>query len=667
MTGADASDVVFAVAEVGDGRVAVFSHGSYPDSIYKHLKIGENEEIGSLCKNLVPWLLHDRELDVEKMVGVKERTDLSSDILENGELIIWIGEADQGENFIPNLLGFLEKGGAVVCGATPWGFLQLFPGRSLESMEMSNFVQNFGISFTADCLHLGAGLTVEKNMAQFSNLRSAILECSPRIRRDFSKNEHGGFGVIAKSLPYLPLDGSDDILEVMAQVLDGGEEPIPTKESPCTDKKSRALIVIADFLRRRGHLADNPPGIERFPGIPTGEVTTLDIGVPLDRSEYHPLGLYAPPGSPVMVFCKSEVPKGASIIVGCHTDVNVNCKTWMRYPNISFRYPLSSGENYVTNIYGGGLYLHTTAPADNTILGIHVEGVIRAPFVNTTSRESLSEWEMRREFQVPWADLEDEHIMITLPSAWVKNIPNIRLVMKFWNTVVATHNELKGTDPRQRHKEWVVYDVQPHNGYMHAGNPIVATMNNPIDCKDKLHESILDIDRLRTEGDWGLFHELGHNMQDGAWCFDGTIEVTVNIFTLHAMERIVFVDPWHHPWLRGQFEHMKSFLETKCGHQAWKENPGVALGLFAQLIFRFGFQPFNQFFRQYLTMPESDLPKSNEDKINQWIIRFSRIVGMNILPVFDFWAVPHTVEKELEGLPLFLPDDDISRLTSRLE
>ncbi|CAF4539274.1 unnamed protein product, partial [Rotaria magnacalcarata] len=41
-------------------------------------------------------------------------------------------------------------------------------------------------------------------------------------------------------------------------------------------------------------------------------------------------------------------------------------------------------------------------------------------------------------------------------------------------------------------------------------------------------------------------------MQRDWWTFDGTGEVTVNIFTLHAMNIICHIQPWIHPWLDEQ-------------------------------------------------------------------------------------------------------------------
>jgi hypothetical protein len=40
---------------------------------------------------------------------------------------------------------------------------------------------------------------------------------------------------------------------------------------------------------------------------------------------------------------------------------------------------------------------------------------------------------------------------------------------------------------------------------MHSGYPMMAHL----DAADR----ILDLDMLQSDGDWGVFHEFGHNMQ----------------------------------------------------------------------------------------------------------------------------------------------------------
>ncbi|CAH1240427.1 TCAF1 [Branchiostoma lanceolatum] len=231
-------------------------------------------------------------------------------------------------------------------------------------------------------------------------------------------------------------------------------------------------------------------------------------------------------------------------------------------------------------------------------------------------------------------------------------------MLVFWDKVVQAHHDLRGTDPSDFPRERVVADSQPCAGYMHAGYPIVTHL----DIADKDSDaSVLNMSLLETKGNWGLFHELGHNMQRGAWTFEGTTEVTCNIFTLHAMHTLVGIDPWRHPWLRNQWKDIHQYLKKPC-YNAWKENPGVGLGVYAQLAHHFGWEPYKKVFREY----ERDVhpPSDNQDKIDRWVIRFSRTVRRNLVPLFEFWGLSagETAKAEVSEFPSFLPKDEITTM-----
>ncbi|NQT83440.1 hypothetical protein HQ563_10470, partial [bacterium] len=58
-------------------------------------------------------------------------------------------------------------------------------------------------------------------------------------------------------------------------------------------------------------------------------------------------------------------------------------------------------------------------------------------------------------------------------------------------------------------------------------------------------------------------------------------------------------------------------------------------------------------------LPDDQRPKTNDQKRDQWMVRFSRTVGRNLGPVFQAWGVP-TSEKaraSITDLPVWMPDD----------
>jgi hypothetical protein len=68
----------------------------------------------------------------------------------------------------------------------------------------------------------------------------------------------------------------------------------------------------------------------------------------------------------------------------------------------------------------------------------------------------------------------------------------------------------------------------------------------------------------------------------------------------------------------------------------------MALMTFAQLIKHFGWKSMRQFLKEYEKDIETKnhLPKSNQEKIDQWVIRYSKIVSRNIKPQFLMFGLP---------------------------
>lgn len=134
--------------------------------------------------------------------------------------------------------------------------------------------------------------------------------------------------------------------------------------------------------------------------------------------------------------------------------------------------------------------------------------------------------------------------------------------------------------------------------------------------------------------------------------FEGTGEVTVNIFTLHAMDNVCHIETWIHPWLKDQMSSTKRYIKNGCNFDTWKEKPGVALFIYAQLVREYGWESYRNVLRTY----EKSKPKlrSEQEKMDHWILTFSKEVGYNLVPLFKFWGFPvsQSIIDDLEDYPI---------------
>lgn len=151
-------------------------------------------------------------------------------------------------------------------------------------------------------------------------------------------------------------------------------------------------------------------------------------------------------------------------------------------------------------------------------------------------------------------------------------------------------------------------------------------------------------------------------MQRGEWTFDGCSEVTVNIFSMHAMKFVIGKDVINQSWLLGQKNGFKKFFENQPTYDNWKGNCGMALMTFAQLVKHFGWEPMHQFMADYEKdiKARKDLPKNNQEKIDQWVTRYSKIIGRNIAPQFEMWGLPvsEDAKSQVADLPEFCPREE---------
>ena len=351
---------------------------------------------------------------------------------------------------------------------------------------------------------------------------------------------------------------------------------------------------------------------------------------------------------------------GWTIRIGSHKDNLTKKDMWKRWPKIITVHKVKEPETILKSPYGGLVYFENPDFKNKChTIKARIEGVIEAPHFDLNAVNSKQLWLSSKDSPAPWADMCGKKITVTMPSDSVRHIEDPTEVMLAWDRVVEAHYSLQSSHPSTHRHQWVVPDEQPAHGYMHNGYPIVTQMDvtNPSD-----DGFLMDHDALVTTGRWGVFHELGHNMQKKVWTPRGTGEVTCNIFTLHAMDVVAGQNPWIHKWLRRQMPKINKTLNSDDPYKMWLEGPGIALGIYAQLQHSFGWEAYKDVFSHYKT--EDVEIRDNQKKLDYWVKVFSETVRYNLCPLYDLWGLPvgEETRKELASLPAYLPDDEMTQM-----
>lgn len=437
--------------------------------------------------------------------------------------------------------------------------------------------------------------------------------------------------------------------------------PVPTPQAPLDETRPLERMAHVLELRRlerqgvgevRAH-----PSAAAFPGAVDGAAERISrtVRVDLSRPRWHTTGLYAAPGERVRVSVAGEVPAGLRVRIGAHTDNIEHLPSWQRPPRISRSFEVArTGETEVASPFGGAVYVEV--PEGGRGAGGKVEvtisGAVAAP-VFVLGETTAAQWREVRSAPGPWAELVvPGRLVLTTRSDAVREVEDLTPVLEHWRAVMDAMADLAGIDQERAYPERIVPDVQISAGYMHAGYPIMTHLD--------VTRSMVDLEQLRSlKGGWGFYHELGHNHQKPEWTFEGTGEVTCNLFVHYVFEKVVGMSA-EEASERALGPAMRRLIEAHLAEpdfRRWQREPFLALAMYAQLHTTFGWEPFRRVFAEYRDLPAAGRPQSQSDRRDQWMVRMSRAAGRNLGPFFDGWGVPVTeaAKAEVSELPVWVP------------
>ncbi|MEQ2250100.1 hypothetical protein ILYODFUR_036329 [Ilyodon furcidens] len=185
----------------------------------------------------------------------------------------------------------------------------------------------------------------------------------------------------------------------------------------------------------------------------------------------------------------------------------------------------------VWNMWGGLIYL--LAPRDVKVEEeeVVVQEAVTAPFYKSGVTKA-ADWSSLRQAPAPWAEMEFDNIILTVPSHIIRELQSPLEVEKLWNGIMKGVADLAVIPQKFIRKERIVADVQISAGWMHAGYPVM--MHSSIGAE------LFNPEDARTKGLWGETHELGHNQQRSYWEFPPhTTEATCNLWSVYVHEEVL--------------------------------------------------------------------------------------------------------------------------------
>lgn len=665
----------------GGGRVVGFTHGSF----LKGGAIMEQESVASFVQNSIRWAgkASAPKVGLHPGAGAMEGTlseagfDVSVlpvDEIGRSRVSVYclIGHEAFSEEELETLVSFLEEGNGLVTSTTPWAFgkkfepFSTFPGNRLAASAGFAFLPSGTAS--KDLLAIGSSTGGGETMETGGAL--ATVEQLIESHSEFSGSRLIKAIESMNTAKLLTGDGLVEFLAGLKRLNEAVGPIIPTKENPIVRGENPLIDAIVDLETHFNETAFPGmmyaiPAASDYPGEVSYRTERVEHSFVIDGTyrgwlegrnaagwqakEMRPTGIYAPPGEVIEVTLPAKVAdEGFEIVIGSYNGHLRNRDSWARYPDWQTSRGVKGAVTAASSGLGGLVTIRVPRAASYDELEVTISGGVRAPLY-IHGETDLAEWKSEiRDYPAPWAELASDRMIIAIPSEYVRKLDDPDAVMEIWNGFIDSAAELVQVDRNEYRAERIIFDRQTSAGSMHSSYPVAAH-------QDKSAPQAVDAKSLKTEGNWGFFHEYGHNHQHNLWALPGTGETTCNLWSVYIYEEYLGIN-------RNNTHRAIRPLDRKQRTNAYFEGGATfdpdwsvwtALEAYLMIQEEFGWEPFQAVFDEYNRLEPNDRPKGQQEINDQWVIRLSKACKMNLQPFWATWNLPMTdeVAKALEGLP----------------
>ncbi|XP_063592926.1 accessory colonization factor AcfD-like [Penaeus indicus] len=464
--------------------------------------------------------------------------------------------------------------------------------------------------------------------------------------------------------------------ELMAS-LEGVEPPVyPFPGSDETTYNQEIDRGLVNALSSKTEPLPYPRDVPTFPGTVDPETPRVNRKVTLDLSvlgqnrnfrmtipkDWQATDLYVAEGD----ICQIILPESLTadqalqitVRVGGYTDVlnphssNIENKTYKRMPVVSEVFDVFPGVNEIRSQYGGNLIFMYTE-GENFTVDVDVKNVVEAPYFRY-GVTSVEEWEAIKTRDAPHAVLESDKCVLVVPSSDVQELTDPDQLMARYDEVLAMESYAAGFDETEappRGKYWLVNDIQIGAGSAHSGFPVMFAHGS-------YHIAKPDIPY-----DWVVWHELGHNHQQGSyWCRAYGSESSVNLFSLYIQEQLFDAD---------RLEDMNGYVTA-----ADKVDNGMTFDegdVWDKLVFLMeikhafpeGWEMFRQLYKTTRALSDDeahDIAGSHQLQIDHAYKNLSKSAGYDLVLTYDRWGLELSEEakQEIQQLGLEKAPGDLS-------
>lgn len=655
--GGKAEMALAAAAGFGKGKVLLFGHNSYIDG-----RNAGSGSVGTLLVNAVKWVggkdkprigVHGSNLATfldSKGFRAKDFSGaLDKKTLGDFDVVICNAQGITSEEEGQAVQDFIKGGGGFISGMTGWAFEQTSGGKSLSSAHgLNKGLLAAGVAFTDSSGFGNAQLREFEARVELPRMMNAF-EAITAIQKQrqggpalTAEDLNQGANAIQIALAAQP-PGRTTLQTAVLNALGEGDAGVPTPQAPLTQAKDSAARIRLGMETRVLKLAAGSdvkahPAAAAFPGQAPADAerVTKEISINPAVPGWTSTGLWINAGDPLSIkLPAANAGKGYAVRIGCHTDTLYHLESWSRAPDISRSVPLDTETVKTASAFGGLVYIEVPGRASSeSPFTVTIGGAIDSPLF-VLGKDDDATWNtVLKKHSGPWAEFVCDKVILTCPTANARMVNNPTMLMEFWKKVVEAQDDISNQATERKRPERIVADIQISAGYMHSGYPIMV----PTSASDEM----VTFNRLKFPG-WGYYHELGHNHQRGDFTFEGTGEVTNNVLGMYVYHQVLGKDPLiGHPEISpdAQQDHIRTIRQASDKFAVWKKEPFTALTTYIQLVDGFGWEAWRKYLHSFADPAFGPAPANDDEKRDQFLVRYSKITGKNLGEFFDWWGIP---------------------------
>lgn len=546
---------------------------------------------------------------------------------------------------VQQVLDFVKAGGGLAQGALGWGFMYFRPNACFAedfhdnrlSGTLGAVMGRMGVNrmpaggFTTVRGKLRKGTTVDEAIA----LAVAGDLADKEVRQQVSKT-------LSELMNGLPSGVRADVYAKLSEIArhpEANRQPSP--EHPLG---AEALFARLAVLSRKNAWQAAPekvwpadPAAAVYPGLVKPGTPSIVREVPVDLAipKWHSTGVYAPAGQALTVkIPEAAVKLGLKVRIGTTQDDLSGLTEWKRFPLVTVELPLVKTETVFASPFGGLVYI-VVPEGLKASTSVTLAGGVMAPWFKLgrdTNEKFLREC---AETGAPWGEIECDDFVVTSETAGLKRVKDPAWVAAFWGKVMKADQDLAQWKVR-RHPERICSDVQLITGWLHDGYPLMSHINA------EHFDWAIDQECLADGDGWGVYHEIGHMHQNRAWTPDGTGEVTVNLFTMYALETVVGANLRANRYPCGARQTKRrvgSWVKRGKSFDDWKKDYFLALEMYLRIKEAYGWEVYKTAFASY-HKPGFKQPTNDAERWNTFARELSTAAKADLGAALTAWSIP---------------------------